>query len=473
MAIEIKTQALHSGQRRARELVFPYKERLYICGRRWGKTTEIKEIALLVIKKGFRIALFCPQFKDISETWETISQVFRTINQAQPKGKELYSIDNQNKSVELKGFSDSASAPCFECWTLATERKKNDGRGRKYNIVIYEETQKIDTDVLEHHYTQVTKALLLDYDGTCFFFCTPPNSKQHYLYELICRGAANNPDMANNFDISQPKTKSDRIIAYRAPTTDNPFMSAEVLEGIKQSLPPLVYKQEFEAGCVDFAISPFCHVLQDTEVHRKVFKHKVIPFDKTKNVYLGFDFNKTPMAVTVSQSNDPASEWLTIKELCFDGKQVGSIYDICGIIRRYFADLGIFLQKDGVSLLPVDFNITGDATGNFSSSQRADYLTYYDIIITELGLSKKCLRVPKSNPRHSERHAQANEILMYHPKFHIATETCPRLAADLINTSCTADLGIDKKKRDPHFFDAEAYKWNIYIPRDIRPKKFF
>ncbi len=470
--IVIKKKALHTGQIAARNMFLnegaPYRNRLYLCGRRWGKTTEIKNIALLVVQRDFRIALFCPQFKDITETWETVSQIFRQINAAFPRGKELYSIDGQNKSIEKKGCADVASAPCFQCWTLTNERKKDDGRGRKYDVVIYEETQKIDTDVLQHHHTQVTKALLADTKGTCFFFGTPPNSKLHYFYELICRGAQNNPLMKNDADITLPKINETGILAYRAPTLDNPHIDKDELENIKLSLPPLIYKQEFEAVCVEYANSPFCHVLQDIETYNKVFAKNTIPFTPTKKVYLGFDFNKNPMAVTISQSYDPRLQWHTIKELSFAVGQKGSIYDICNLIKAYFANLGYTLNNQFKADLPFHIWISGDATGNTTSITRPDNLTNYDIILRELGLTKNNLMLSKSNPRHSEAHAQANELLLFHPDFLIAKQDCPRLVGDLMNTSCTPELGIDKKKYDPHFFDAERYKWHVFLPYSIK-----
>lgn len=468
--VVIKIKKPHAGQLRARVLLTPYRNRIYLCGRRWGKTTELKQLALLVIERGYRIGLFCPEFKDISETWAAVVSIFQKINDANDRNNKPYHIDITAKVVRLITKGDPDEAPCFECWTLANTGKQDSGRGRKYNIAIYEETQKIDSDVLQHHHQQVTMAVLADYKGKCFFFGTPPNSKLHYFYKLICRGAANNPLIANSTDLIETDIVDNSIITYRAPTSDNPFIDENELEAIKRTLPPLIYQQEFEATCVEYANRPFCHVLQDTNTHNKVFAKNTIPFHPAKTVYIGFDFNKNPMAVTISQSSDPLQEWYVIKELGFNAGEKGNIYGICEIIRAYFETLNIHLNKNGESYLPVDMFVTGDATGDISSAYRLDNLTFYDIICKELGLSKKTLRVPKVNPRHTERHAQINDLFIYHPNFLIAKKDCPRLYGDLMNTVSTQDLGIDKKKYDPHYFDALGYTLSVFLPRSIRSK---
>lgn len=466
--VVIKVKKPHAGQLRARQMLAQYRNRVYLCGRRWGKTTELKQLALLVIEKGYRIGLFCPEFKDISETWAAVVSIFQKINDANHKNAKPYHIDITAKVVRLITKGDPDEAPCFECWTLANAGKQDSGRGRKYNIAIYEETQKIDSDVLQHHHQQVTMAVLADYKGKCFFFGTPPNSKLHYFYQLICRGAANNPFIKDSPDLIQPDTLDPTIITYRAPTIDNPFIEPSELENIKRTLPPLIYQQEFEAFCVEYTNHPFCHVLQEPHIHSKVFAQDTIEFNPRKAVYLGFDFNKNPMAAVICQSQQPAREWHTIQELGFKKGEKGSIYDVCALIRAYFERLGYQLNKDGVSRLPFDIFITGDATGNTDSSYRADNLTYYDIICKELGLPKKVVRVPTHNPKHTQRHAQINDLFVNHANILIAKKNCPRLYGDLINASCTPDLGIDKKKYDPHFFDAYGYLAATYLPFSIR-----
>jgi hypothetical protein len=470
--VAIEKKPLHLGQIKAR-LIFKslkksYRKRVYLCGRRWGKTVEIKNLGILVIEKNFRVGLFCPEFKDVTETWETIRNLFESINKASNKKIKPYKIDATSRCIYRSGYVDVAEAPCFEFWSIGNVGRQDSGRGRKYNIVIYEETQKIDSDVLQHHFTEVTTAALADYKGNTFFFGTPPNSKLHYFYELICRGAQNNPEMANDTDLMQPKIFDENILTYRATTYDNPFIDKDELEDIKKSLPPLVFRQEFEAICVEYANRPFCHVLQHIETYNKVFAKNVIPFTPSKDVFLGFDFNKNPMAVTISQSYNPQHQWHTIKELSFGANEKGNIYDICNLIRRYFASLGYTLSNQFKAVLPFHIWITGDATGNTNSINTADNETTYQIILRELGLSTNNLRLTKANPRHSEAHAQANELLLFHPDFLIAKQDCPRLVGDLMNTSCTPELGIDKKKYDPHFFDAERYKWNIFLPYSIK-----
>ena len=466
--VNVKERPLHAGQKKARLLLQPYRRKVYICGRRWGKTTEIRNLALRVLAPyNWRIALFCPEFKDIEETWKTVVKIFEDINAAckAAKQKPRYQINKTSQTVHLITPEGTDAAPCFECWSLANANKKDSGRGRKYNMVIYEETQKIDSDVLEYHYNSVARATLLDYKNSlCYFFLTPPNSKQHYSYELICRGAQNNPEMRGNPDINTPKIQDDDMCAYRAVTAENPLMDKSELDKIRKTTPELVFQQEYEARCVEYGGRMFFDALLDPAVSSRVFKYKNIPFDINLDTYLSIDFNKNPMAVTISQSNHPASYWATIKELSFPDGEQGNLYDICELIRKWFAAQGINLVKNGRSVLYRKLTITGDATGNTTSIYTSTNLTAYAILIKELGLTMNNLLVPPSNPKHAQAHAQCNHLLLNHPNLYIATDDCPRLVTDLKSTLCTEDKGIDKKKYDPHFADSARYNWHNFLP---------
>ena len=450
-SIEVKVPRLHQGQL----LLLESKKRFntVLCGRRWGKTVLIRELCLAILEHK-RIGLFAPEFKDVSETWEGIEDIFRGINE---KIKGFCSIDNQYKTIHLTYLGHSfESAPCIEFWSLANERKKDSSRGRKYHRVIYEETQKVESGLLEYHWAKVARPTLADYKGDAWFFGTPPNSRSHYFYKLACRGAHSlGPD---DYDIvldEENKPVKDYML-FRMDSYKNPHLDPVELDTIREELPDLVFEQEFMARCVEYAESAFCISLTKQEVQKRVFGQ--LEYKTGLETWLSFDFNKNPMAATLWQKRGEGKDIACVAEFGAKGMEGITIYDTIEQVKAYFKQYG----------RPELLYITGDATGNTTDPRMRRGLTFYQIILEELNLTpREALRITKSNPHHADSHGQVNTYLALHRSFKIDEVKCKRLRADCLTARATPERGIDKKAYDPHFLDTMRYFMHNALPRKL------
>jgi hypothetical protein len=452
-------------------------------GRRFGKTDIIGDI-FLEFFNGKRIGFFAQIFKDVAETWNTFERKCETINK-QIGGKTPYfKIDKQLKTIHqiIEGV-DTNECPCIEFWGLENEGAKDKGRGRKYNIVIYEETQKITSDVLKHHWEQVARATLLDYSGDAYFFGTAPNSHRHYFYELICRGSLNNPDLLSCTDIvptAEIKQDSD-FYSMRVTSYDNPHVNPHEIDKIRQELPEMIFLQEYLAECVEFANNLWCFTLSKKTTQQKLFKptsffpsYKFYTQQGAKMV-IKFDFNKNPMAATVTFQDSSLRYIHTRKEFgAPEGQQVLLTYTIA-LIKEWIAKIfGVKIGRwdnthyecpDWLNLF-----VTGDAFGAVTDGRqpRSDY----EIIKKELGLQIKHFVLKSHNPRHVDSHSHINTYIEKHPNYHVDEIECPHLRTDMLNAKANEDKGIDKKSYDPHFLDTERYYFENFTNPDIALIKF-
>ena len=466
--IQIPIDAPHDAQQQILELAERFN--IVMCGRRFGKTVLIRKLCLSIIE-GKRVGLFAPAFKDVSETWESLEQIAVKINAVY---KGYISIDNSARTMHIIRDGQTVdNAACIEFWSLANERKKNDGRGRKYHTVIYEETQKIDTNVLEYHWRKVARPTLTDFKGDAWFFMTPPNSRKHFAYKLLCIGALNTDLHKDSDIIILPDTlKSKNYISFRMPTSANPYIDLSELEQIKSELPETIYKQEYEAICVEYAENPFCFVLQDLKTQQRVFQ-KSMPFFNDAETVFSFDFNKNPMAAIAVQHGTNSSYINVVKEFGAPEQQQVNIQYTCDQIKKWvFLKWGVKIGKWGANKYNcprhVKIKITGDATGNTSDPRQAQGMTFYQIILDELGLSIRELQLFSSNPPHSESFLHLNTYLDKHPKFYIDEIQCPNLRVDMLNAQANEDRGINKKAYDPHYLDTLRYFLEAFTPRKLK-----
>jgi hypothetical protein len=186
------------------------------CGRRWGKTALLVNIAVARAVAGKRIGIFAPSYKIINEIWHEIEG---------PVEPALRS------SSETKGVMYTITGGRIEFWTLEDARA---GRSRKYNTVLMDEVAFAKPN-LESIWELAIRPTLLDYEGDAWAFSTPNGVDEENFFYKIC---------------TQEKYG---FREYYAPTANNPIMPRSELELLKKQKAPLVFRQEYEAQFVSWA----------------------------------------------------------------------------------------------------------------------------------------------------------------------------------------------------------------------------
>lgn len=195
-----------------------------VCGRRFGKTFMSAEVLLNGRNKkgavhGFPVAFYAPTYQTMLETWRTFCTLLKPLIQKKSE---------QDKRIDL------ITGGVVEFWSLDNP---DAGRGRKYSVICVDEAAMIKR--LEEAVTQNIMPLLLDYQGEAWFVSTPKG--RNYFETLFQRGNPANP------------AQEDDWMSWQLPTWENPYISKDDVEKMRQTMPRLAFLQEIEAQFLSFA----------------------------------------------------------------------------------------------------------------------------------------------------------------------------------------------------------------------------
>lgn len=469
MKFSIELNSPHVGQ----NLVRKHARRFNVCllGRRWGKTDLSYEKIIFSALQGKSVGLYAQIFKDVEKTWDIVRTALQPVTKYRNEAQHIIELINGGK---------------VEFWSLKDIGAQDSSRGREYDVVIYDETQKINSAVLQHNWEKVVRIVLAKRKGEAWFFGTVPASKTHYFYRLFLRGAANNPKAMRigNYAIDCEITPeilsetSDEWISFRAPSWGNPTLPQSEIDAMRRELPAFSFAQEVECRFVESAGAMFLQALQDEAIQQRVFS-KSFEFDKRLPTAISFDFNNRIMAAVLLQYTQDLREFRAVREFgAFDRKDNFSIYGTTKQIKQFFFEhYGVKVGMwDGVQHgfhLPIDLQIIGDATGRSVLGQTPDNMNWYQIIVKELGLVEhQHLRLLRRiNPTHEASFIQCNLYLEQHRGIYVDAKRCPHLKSDMFATKMNSEGKIDKKTHDGHNLDCWRYGiWSI-MPKD--PHKIF
>lgn len=458
----IELNGLHRGQRTV--LKHARRFNMVPCGRRWGKTNLSKYLIVEAALRGEKVGLFAPAFKDIKDTWESVVKALEPV---------IKHKDESQKTLTLH------TGGLVEFWSLVHAGLVGSGRGRDYDLVIYDECQKISSSIFRDNYLGAVRPTLIKTQGRSWFFGTPPDSRSHFFYELICRGAVNNPKLKIMSDMQIPneilQDPDPDFIAFRAPTASNPLLPQSEIDSIRKQLPSFVFEQEIMCRFIESSGQMFLQALQDESIAERVFSRSNL-FDKRLDMTLTFDFNNNPMAAVLMQHTVGFGEIRAVKEFgAPTEKATTTIYETLNQFKQYiFNQYGIKIGTwGGVNYgcnLPVSLKIVGDGTGNAVNGQQPEKMSWYMIIKKELGLPDSAFEyLKKSNPTHDKSFLQCNIYLEQHTKIFVDAAQCPRLKADMYGAKITAERKIDKANYDPHYLDCWRYFYHGRLPQVFKP----
>lgn len=204
--VQIRMQRPHQGQKQVLDNLRRFN--VVACGRRFGKTALGVIVVVQALLEGKRVAWMGPYTKTVEEAWNMIYPI-------------LEGLKTRSRINELLTLQNGGS---LEMWSLD---KPATMRGRKYHLVIIDEASFIPD--LENKWNFIIRPLLTDYRGQAIFLSTPDGYNMFYTLWMRHHNGEQN------------------WMSWRLPTSANPFISKEELEEIRESVPELPWRQEYEA----------------------------------------------------------------------------------------------------------------------------------------------------------------------------------------------------------------------------------
>lgn len=408
--VELSLQRLHPGQQ---HIIKNAKRFNHLrCGRRFGKTTLIEELASEAVD-GKLVGIWFPTYKDLSEVWKDLKKTYRPIIARQ---------NEQLKQIEL------VTGGLIDFWSM---EDPDSGQGRKYHRAIIDEAAKAPK--LYQAWENTIRPTLTDYRGDAFILSRPKGKN-------------------NGFYLIEEKHRQfDNWAFFHFTTYDNPFIDKLEIEEAKSQLDKLTFDQEFLAEYVDANDRPFLYKFDETI-------HCVDSY--TPNPHLpilaSFDFNKDPMTCLIGQQVDIWTSY-AFAEINLAN---GSTPEVCDQI---IVDFPRWL---------VNMDVTGDATGRNRSALTVGNLNHYRIIKDKLDLSDDNLKMPKQNPALSDSRVLCNSVLQ-NANFYI-TKNCKKTIRDaqMAYVDVSGEL-VKTQIEGLHHFDTLRYMIHAFYPDFVRhPERY-
>ncbi len=383
-----------------------YKHLTVVCGRRFGKT-EVG--AVITVQKaqerGSLVVVGAPTHGQVSRIW-------------MPRLKQLIPADR----IKRIRYTSPQSIELTNGSTILLFGLKNYDALRGLGISHF--TGDEMQDVKKEAWEEVILPALSDRDGSSFVTGTPKGIN-NLLYDLYHRKENNHANA-------------------RYTTVDGGRVSEAVLQGLKQTIDPRTYRQEFEAEFQAASSLAYYAFTKDHVIDGVVY-------EAGRKTVLTFDFNATvkPFAAIVLQQM-PGGEWVAVDEVVFSHTNTEQA---CQILT------------ERLHPTPANVTITGDYAGNASrsSASRSDYEIIRRYFKNWAGYYEKVTPVRSIKDRIAAtnalfKNAEGGVRLLISKK-------CAKLIADLERVEW-AENGTTLNDKDPertHPTDALSYMaYNLY-----------
>ncbi len=218
MKIRMKYRELHTKQKEIVKCLPKFA--VMRCGRRFGKTTMLEELAAYHSANGKRVGWFAPSYKLIRPSYSRILTTLKPVKKSASK---------------IEGIIETITGGCVEFWSLDDE---DAGRSRFYDLVIIDEAS-LKKKGLKEIWEQAIRPTLLDRGGSAIMAGTPKGIDDENYFYLACTD------------------KDLGWVEFHAPTHSNPTLDKESLANLEKENAPLVYQQEFLAQFIDWRGSAF------------------------------------------------------------------------------------------------------------------------------------------------------------------------------------------------------------------------
>lgn len=217
--IAIALDELHPGQQAVVATAGRYN--VLACGRRWGKTLLGIDRLFdgdkgLLDPGGYASGWFAPSSRYVDDVWDEILSRFGNL------------IIYRNRQAGRLRFLTGGT---LDFWAMGEDKEV--ARGRRYARVIIDEAAHIR--YLEDAWNKAVEPTLTDHLGQAWFISTP--NGLNYFHTLWKRGG----------DPNYPGWR-----AWSQPTLNNPYIQPSEIEAKRETIPHLVFLQEYEAKFITF-----------------------------------------------------------------------------------------------------------------------------------------------------------------------------------------------------------------------------
>lgn len=311
-------------------------------------------------------------------------------------------------------------------------------KGLEVNWAFLEQMEELSRDTLDMMLTRIGRNRLNPMPNSCIMYTINPASNWVYDY---C------------YDRDKKGTLPKDHYYLRATVFDNPVLSEdESYLAQFNNLDKLTYKRYIEGDWDAFAgKNPFAHAFDEIKHTGIVEADYEIPF------YLSFDFNHDPVTCTVWQHKE--------KIRClYEFSSSTGLSTLCEKLKNYLGFEDDELQKI--------VYVTGDRSGWNKSELLDGNKTAYDIIISNLKLTRYQVQTPSMNPNIFKSRELVNGILEHHPDIMIDSRHCPNLVFDckFVEADDSHKILKDRNKTagKADFLDTLRYYLNTYHQDFIR-----
>lgn len=385
--------------------------RVVVCGRRFGKTMiGITETLKLIQNSNQLVSYFAPTNAQAKKVfWKKLKQSIpydwiKNISEVVP-----YNIQLINGSEV----------------TLYGAEAHDRSRGTENDLVICDEFQ----DYVEEAWNESIYPTLSNRKGRALLIGTP-KGKSNWGYEL---------------------TQNPLFKYFHYTTLDGGWVDEDEIILAKQMLPEMEFRQEFEASFETNGLIVYYS-------YNAMNQSKQYEFDVSRETYLAFDFNVSPMSCIVIQKiND--TQFACVKEFLLNNSNTA---DMCETVLDYLS----IQEYNGY------IEVTGDNAGHQRKTSSASVSGTDWVIIREM-LAPYLNSLPKTRRTKTvkDRVLALNSMFrntLGDIKLFVNPYKCPRLHKDLINVEWV-DSGFQlnsTNKELTHASDALSYFAYNYFPTD-------
>lgn len=206
------------------------KRRIIRAGRRGGKTVGAAIAGVEAFLGGKRVLYAAPTQDQVGAFWYEVKRALAdTIDSGLfCKNESTHVIEHDRTRARIRAKT---------AWNADTLR------GDYADVLILDEFQLMNEDTWE----LVGAPMLLDNDGSAIFIYTPPSLRSAFISK------ARNPRHASELYNRAKTDTTGRWECFHFTSHDNPFLSVDALQEIREDMTALAYRQEIMAEDVEEA----------------------------------------------------------------------------------------------------------------------------------------------------------------------------------------------------------------------------